>query len=186
MLQLAHNGSQELCSDDFSRRIASNGLYVLQASSARAALTRYEVVTPDPRTTATGSLHRFVTRALHDTSARHPGQQVLETEVKQLLHAFRMAAYNVMMMLVREIRVNTTYAAKATKAHDLVRQLFTASADIDPRQDGYLDVVFDPRPTGRQTKVLAELCEVLAAVGTVFPGTDRVLRYRVKTGKVSG
>lgn len=116
----------------------------------------------------------------------NPGQQVLESELKQLLQGMRMAAYNIMMILVREIRVNTTFAAKATKAHDLVRLMFAASADLDPRHDGVLEVVFDPMPTGRQTKVLAELCELLTVAETVFPGTDRGLRYRVKTGKVSG
>lgn len=90
-----------------------------------------------------------------------------------------------MMILVREIRVNTTYTAKRTKAHDLVRLMFTASADLDPRQDGCLNIVFDPPPTGRQTKMLGELCESLTPTDTVFPGTDRVLRYRVKTGEAT-
>ena len=51
----------------------------------------------------------------------NPCQQMLETELKQLLYALRMAAYSIMMILVRQIRTSTTYAAKATKAHEVVR-----------------------------------------------------------------
>lgn len=110
-----------------------------------------------------------------------PEQQVLETEVKQLLHGFRMAAYNIMMMLVSEIRTNTSYKAARTKAHHLVRQFLKHSGDLDPRHPGYLDVILDPMPTKHETQALAELCENLSNTRTVYPGTHRILRYRVKT-----
>lgn len=110
----------------------------------------------------------------------NPEQQVLETEVKQLLHGLRMSAYNIMMMLVAEIRTNTGYKAARTKAHNLVRQFLKHSGDLDPRHTGYLDVILDPMPTTHETTALAELCELLTDTRTIYPGTDRVLRYRVK------
>ncbi|MCW4466565.1 hypothetical protein OK351_13785 [Glutamicibacter sp. MNS18] len=106
----------------------------------------------------------------------NPEQVVLDTEPKQLLHVFRMAAYNVSMMLATEVRVNTGLKAK-NYTHQFVRQALIQSGDLDPRQEGFLDQL----PTGRATRVLGELCERLTATGTVYPGTDRVLRYRVKT-----
>ncbi|WP_431711861.1 putative transposase [Glutamicibacter uratoxydans] len=114
----------------------------------------------------------------------NPGQLVLDTELKQLMHAFRMAAYNVSMMLATEVRVHTSLKAH-NYTHQFVRQALTGSGDIDPRQDGYLDVVLDPMPTKRQSAALAEFCERLTATGTVYPGTDRVLRYRVKGREVA-
>lgn len=111
----------------------------------------------------------------------NPGQQVLESEMKQLLHGFRMAAYNASMILATEVRTNTGFKAAVTQAHAFVRQVLTHTGDIDPRDEGFLDVALDPLPTGRATAALGELCERLTATQTVYPGTDRVLRYRVKT-----
>jgi hypothetical protein len=39
----------------------------------------------------------------------------------------------------------------------------------------------DPLPTRRATTAIAELCELLTATQTRSPGTDRILRYEVKT-----
>ncbi|WP_146112515.1 putative transposase [Arthrobacter sp. MYb224] len=110
----------------------------------------------------------------------NPGQQVLESELKQVLHAFRMAAYNVTMMLVTQVRTQTGYKAASSQAHVFVRQALKLSGDLDPRQDGVLEVLLDPLPTRRATVALGELCELLSGTRTVYPGTDRVLRYRVK------
>lgn len=97
-----------------------------------------------------------------------------------------MAAFNIMAMMVSQVRTGTTYSAKRTKAHDLVHPFLKQSAELDPRADGFVEVVFDPIPTGRDSKALDEVCELLTATETVFPGTDRVLCYRVKSGKASG
>lgn len=87
----------------------------------------------------------------------NPQQQALDTELKQVLHAFFDGGVHIIGLLVTEIRVNTTYTAKRTKAHDLVRRFLGHSGDLDPRQDGFLDMVFDPMSTGRDTKALGEL-----------------------------
>lgn len=110
----------------------------------------------------------------------NPGQQVLESELKQVLHAFRMAAYNVMMMLATQVRTQTGLKAASNEAHVFVRQALKLSGDLDPREDGVLEVVLDPLPTRRATVALGELCELLSGARSVYPGTDRVLRYRVK------
>ena len=110
----------------------------------------------------------------------NPGQQVLESELKQVLHAFRMAAYNVMMMLATQVRTQTGLKAASNEAHVFVRQALKLTGDLDPREDGVLEVVLDPLPTRRATVALGELCELLTGTCSVYPGTDRVLRYRVK------
>lgn len=110
----------------------------------------------------------------------NPGQLVLETEHKALLHAVRMAAFNASMMMAADIRSNTGLKSVFKDANEFVRQALTGSGDVDPRADGFLDVVLDPLPTRRETVALGEMCERLSATQTRYPGTDRVLRYRVK------
>ncbi|MGP5690694.1 putative transposase [Glutamicibacter ardleyensis] len=115
----------------------------------------------------------------------NPGQQVLESELKQVLHAFRMAAYNVMMMLATQVRTQTGLKAASKEAHVFVRQALKLTGDLDPREDGVLEVALDPLPTRRATEALGELCGLLTGTCSVYPGTDRVLRYRVKGLPVS-
>lgn len=110
-----------------------------------------------------------------------PGQQVLDTEIKLLTHAVKIAAYNTDTALARSIRTNTGCSRAADEAHALVRQLLIQSGDIDPREDGYLTIRLDPLPTARATKAAAELCEHLTATLTKYPGTGRILRYEIKT-----
>lgn len=109
-----------------------------------------------------------------------PDQQVLDTEVKLLHHAIRMAAYTTITALARDIRTNTTYARADDEAHTLVRMVLNHPGDIDPRTPGVLTITLNPMPNRRQTRAVAELCEHLTATNTVYPGTDRVLRYAIK------
>ena len=109
-----------------------------------------------------------------------PDQQVLDTEVKLLHHAIRMSAHTTLTALARDIRTTTSYARAADEAHTLARMVLTHSGDIDPRTPGVLTITLDPMPTRRQTRAVAELCAHLTATATVFPGTDRVLRYTIK------
>ncbi len=110
----------------------------------------------------------------------NPGQQVLDIQTKLITHAIRMAAFNIDTALARAVRVYTGYARADDEAHNLARQAFTGSGDINPR-DGFLTVRLDPLPTRRATTAIAELCEHLTATQTRYPGTDLVLRYEVKT-----
>lgn len=110
----------------------------------------------------------------------HPGQQVLETRLKQFTHLIGMSAYTISMSLARDIRTNTDYRSAHNEAHALVRKILTQPGDIDPSVPGYLDITLDPIHTGRETKAAAELCEHLTATETRFPGTDRILRFAIK------
>jgi hypothetical protein len=109
----------------------------------------------------------------------HPGQQVLDTETKLITHAIRMAAFNTITALARDIRTNTGYPRAADEAHTLARQALAASGDIHPH-DGILTITLDPLPTRRATAAIAELCEHLTATNTRYPGTDLTLRYTIK------
>jgi transposase len=109
----------------------------------------------------------------------HPGQQVLDTETKLITHAIRMAAFNTITALARDIRTNTGYPRATDEAHTLARQALAASGDIHPG-DGILTVTLDPLPTRRATAAIAELCDHLTATGTRYPGTDLILRYTMK------
>lgn len=110
----------------------------------------------------------------------NPGQQVLDIQTKLITHAIRMAAFNIDTALARAVRVYTGYARADDEAHNLARQAFTGSGDINPH-NGVLTVRLDPLPTRRATTAIAELCEHLTATQTRYPGTDLVLRYEVKT-----
>ncbi|WP_426939252.1 putative transposase [Pseudarthrobacter sp. S3] len=164
--------------------------------------------TPPPGTTTiliTNTIHNKITadllsaetaletaQAAHrDIPARVPlgeiaaGQQVLETETKQLTHAIRMAAFNTASTLAREIRTNTRYARGEDEGHALIRQALTGSGDIDPRIDGYLTIRLDPLPTQRATTAISELCTHLTTTETRYPGTDRILRFEIKNKETS-
>ena len=111
-----------------------------------------------------------------------PGQQVLDTEMKLFTHVIRMAAYNASMALAREIRINTGYKRANREAHALIRKVLRQTGDIDPTTPGILTIRLDPMPTTRETKAIAELCEHLTETKTVYPGTDLILKFAIKTG----
>ena len=110
----------------------------------------------------------------------NPGQQLLEVETKLVTHAVRIAAFNTITSLARDLRVHTGYARAADEAHTLISQALQQSGDIIPG-DGTLTIRLDPLPTRRATNALTELCEHLTATHTRYPGTDLLLRYESKT-----
>lgn len=110
----------------------------------------------------------------------NPGQQVLDVETKLLTHAIRIAAFNTITSLARDLRVHTGYARAADEAHTLIRQALTGTGDILPNSDT-LTIRLDPLPTRRATTALTELCEHLTNTGTRYPGTNLTLSYETKT-----
>lgn len=110
----------------------------------------------------------------------NPGQQVLDTEVKLIHSGIRMAAYNTAMSLAREIRTNTGYARANQEAHALMRQALNQGGDIDTTTPGYLTITLDPLPTQAKTTAIAELCKHLTTTQTRYPGTELILRYKIK------
>jgi lambda repressor-like predicted transcriptional regulator len=106
-----------------------------------------------------------------------PDMMRLETEVKQITHAIRMAAYNAETALARAL--DGRYARAGDEAYALIREALTASGDICPGNRQLL-VRLDPLTAPRRTQALAALCDQLSQAQACYPGTDLVLRYEVK------
>jgi hypothetical protein len=102
---------------------------------------------------------------------------VLDTEVKLITHAIRMAACNTETTLARAL--NGHYARADDEACALIREALAVSGDIQPA-DGVLHVRLDPLTAPRRTRALAALCDQLNDTATRYPGTDLILRYQVK------
>ncbi len=106
-----------------------------------------------------------------------PDMVRLETEVKQITHAIRMAAYNAETTLARAL--DGHYARAGDEAYALIREALTTSGDIRPG-NGQLLIRLDPLTAPRRTQALTALCDQLNQTQTCYPGTDLVLRYEVK------
>ena len=106
-----------------------------------------------------------------------PDMVRLDTEVKQITHAIRMAAYNAETALARAL--DGHYARAGDEAYALIREALTGSGDIIPGH-GELLIRLDPLTAPRRTQALAALCAQLTQAQTRYPGTDLALRYQVK------
>jgi len=106
-----------------------------------------------------------------------PDMKRLETEVKQITHAIRMAAYNAQTTLARAL--DGHYTRAGDEAYALIREALTATGDIIPGP-GELLVRLDPLTAPRRTAALAALCQQLNHAQARYPGTDLVLRYDIK------
>jgi hypothetical protein len=84
-----------------------------------------------------------------------PDMARLETEVKQITHAIRMAAYNAETTVARALQDHYTRAAD--EAYTLIREALTTSGDIIPA-GGELLIRLDPLIAPRRTRALAALC----------------------------
>jgi len=106
-----------------------------------------------------------------------PDMKRLETEIKQITHAIRMAAYNAETTLARALSGH--YPRAEDEAYALIREALVTSGDIIPAS-GELLIRLDPLAAPRRTRALAALCEQLNHVRARYPGTDLILRYQVK------
>jgi hypothetical protein len=102
----------------------------------------------------------------------------LETEIKQITHAIRMAAYNAETTLARALY--GCYARAEDEACALIREALVISGDIIPGH-GELLIRLDPLTAPRGTQALAALCHQISQARASYPGTGLVLRYEVKT-----
>jgi transposase-like protein len=107
-----------------------------------------------------------------------PDMARLETEVKQITHAIRMAACNAETILARAL--DGHYARAGDEAYALIREALVSSGDIIPGH-GELLVRLDPLTAPWRTQALAALCDQLTQARARYPGTRLVLRYDVKT-----
>lgn len=71
----------------------------------------------------------------------------------------RMSAFNASMTIVAAIRSHTGLESVVKDANEFVRKVLTGSGDLDPRTDGFLDILLDPLPTRREMLALGEMCE---------------------------
>ena len=90
----------------------------------------------------------------------HPGQQVLDTEMKLIHHAIRIAAFNTAQSLARAILTDTGYTRADDEAHTLIRTALAGSGDIIPHPDT-LHIRLDPLPAPRHTAAIEDLCRLL-------------------------
>jgi hypothetical protein len=105
-----------------------------------------------------------------------PDKVRLETEVRQITHAIRMAAYNTQTALARAL--DGHYSRAQDEAYALIREALATSGDIPG--DRELLIHLDPLTAPRRTRALAALCDQLDQASACYPGTDLVLRYEVK------
>ena len=110
----------------------------------------------------------------------NPGQQILDVETKLVTHAIRIAAFNTITALARDLRVHTSYARANDEAHTLISQALKQSGDIIPDHDT-LTIRLDPLHTRRATTAISQLCQHLTGTQTRYPGTNLTLRYEIKT-----
>lgn len=106
-----------------------------------------------------------------------PHMQRLETEVKQITHAIRMAAYNTQTAMAAALHGH--YSRADDEAYALIREALQTSGDIIPG-NGQLLIRLDPLTAPRRTAALAALCEQLTSAQACYPGTSLILRYEVK------
>ncbi|MHB2024807.1 MAG: putative transposase, partial [Mycobacteriales bacterium] len=110
--------------------------------------------------------------------AVRPDAQLLDTERKLITHAVRIAAYNAETTLLRLLAPH--YARTEHEGRALLREAFTLPGDIEQRGNR-LQVRLDPASAPRRTRAIAALCEQLTATETVYPGTDLVIDFSIKT-----
>jgi len=106
-----------------------------------------------------------------------PDMVRLDTEVKQITHAIRLAAYYAEPALARAL--DGHYARAADTAYAAIREELADSGDICPGP-GELLIRLDPLTAPRRTQALAALCDQLTAARARYPNTDLTLRYEVK------
>jgi transposase len=176
--------------DRYDRAAADTDAALLALNTPPPGVTSWTISNADI-TRATARLHHAADQLAAAQAAHaavparlplrdvHPGQQVLDTETKLITHAIRMAAFNTITALARDIRTNTGYPRATDEAHTLARQALTATGDIHPGH-GTLTITLDPLPTRRATTAIAELCNHLTATATRYPGTNLTMRYAVK------
>ena len=104
-------------------------------------------------------------------------------DVRQLMHAFRMAAFRTETAL-REL-VRSTYPRWREDGRTLVRTFLATSGDMEVK-DGELLVTLDQQSAPHRTSLLTDLCAELTRLRTKFPGSDLVLHFRVRGLDVSG
>ena len=108
----------------------------------------------------------------------HPEARRLDPERKRIFDAIRMATYNAESNLARLLGPH--YARSEDEARSFLREVYNSPADLEVVA-GELHVRINPLSAPRRSRALAALCSDLTATETIYPGTDLVLVYSVKS-----
>jgi len=100
----------------------------------------------------------------------------LERERKLLTDAFKMIAYRAESQLVR--RVGPLFKRHEEEARKFLQSVFRATADLIPDvQRSTLTVRFHGLANPRATRALRDLCDLVNATPTCYPGTEMRLQF---------
>ena len=120
---------------------------------------------------------------LAQTPTRVPLQElgrdarVLDSDIKLITHAARIAAYNAESALARALAPH--YARANDEAHSLLREALTSAGDIRATPTS-LHVTLNALSAPRRTRALASLCKHLNDTRSTYPGTNLTIHYSVK------
>lgn len=104
----------------------------------------------------------------------------LERERKVLIDAVKLTAYRAESALAR--LVEPLFARHDDEARKFLKTIFSATADIIPdHHTGRLVVRFHGLASPRATRALAELCAVINATPSLYPGTALSLCFEAPT-----
>lgn len=104
----------------------------------------------------------------------------LERERKVLVDAVKLTAYRAESALARI--VEPLLARHDDEARKFLKTIFSATADVIPDQRaGRLLVRFHGLASPRATRALAELCDLINASPSLYPGTALRLRFEAPT-----
>lgn len=96
---------------------------------------------------------------------------------KRLSDGLKMLAYQAETDLVRAIAPH--YNRSIDEGRRLIAAALQSSGDIDIVDDE-LRITLAPQSSPHRTRVVAELCQLLTATDTRFPGTSLLMRYSVR------
>jgi len=96
---------------------------------------------------------------------------------KRLSDGLKMLAYQAETDLAAQVAPH--YARSADEGRRLVLAALQSAADLEVA-DGELRVTLGPQSSPHRTRAIAELCRILDATATCFPGTNLRLRYTVR------
>ena len=105
----------------------------------------------------------------------HP-PSVLPAARKRINDALKMVAYQVESDLVRIIAPH--YRRSEDEGRTLIAAALQSTGDLDVVGDE-LRVTLHPQSSPHRTRAIADLCEILNATDTRFPGTSLRLRYAI-------
>jgi hypothetical protein len=107
-----------------------------------------------------------------------PEARLLTPESRLLSHAIRMSAFNAESALARLL--SPFYRRAQDERRAILREAFRFAGHLRVT-NGHLEVRLNTLSAPRRTAALAELCQALTDTETVYPGTNLVIRYSVKS-----